>query len=85
MPAWVNEGYREYEKRLPSDFQIEMVELPLGHRGKSSDIARAKKQEGDQMLAAIPKGDRVIALRQKLVDGTIGCSGRRLAYGWPEY
>ena len=62
MPSWVNEGYREYEKRLPNDFQLEMIELPLGHRGKSSDIAKAKKQEGDQMLAAIPKGDRVIAL-----------------------
>ena len=72
MPSWVNEGYREYEKRLPNDFQLEMIELPLGHRGKSSDIAKAKKQEGDQMLAAIPKGDRVIALevlRQKLVNG----------------
>ena len=62
MPSWVNEGYREYEKRLPNDFQLEMIELPLGHRGKSSDVAKAKKKEGDQMLAAIPKGDRVIAL-----------------------
>ena len=62
MPSWVNEGYREYEKRLPNDFQLEMIELPLGHRGKSSDVAKAKKQEGDQMLAAIPKWDRVIAL-----------------------
>ena len=57
-----NDGYREYTKRLPNDFQIEMIELPLGHRGKSADIAKAKKQEGDQMLAAIPKGDKVIAL-----------------------
>jgi len=62
MPAWVNEGYSEYIRRLPSDFGIELVELPLGHRGKGADLARAKKQEGDQMLAAIPAGDRVIAL-----------------------
>lgn len=62
MPGWVTEGYNEYVKRLPSDFQLELVELPLGHRGKSSDPKRAIQQEGDQMLAAIPKGDRVIAL-----------------------
>ncbi|WP_027858878.1 23S rRNA (pseudouridine(1915)-N(3))-methyltransferase RlmH [Marinobacterium jannaschii] len=62
MPGWVTDGYNEYARRLPSDFQLELIELPLGHRGKSSDPARAKKQEGDQMLAAIPKGDKVIAL-----------------------
>lgn len=62
MPGWVSEGYAEYAKRLPADFQLELVELPLGHRGKGADAARAKRQEGDQMLAAIPRGDRVIAL-----------------------
>lgn len=62
MPRWVTDGYNEYAKRLPSELQLELVELSLGHRGKNSDMARAKKLEGDQMLAAIPKGDRVIAL-----------------------
>jgi len=62
MPRWVTEGYDEYAKRLPQDLSLELVELPLGHRGKGADLARAKRQEGDQMLAAIPKGDRVVAL-----------------------
>ena len=62
MPGWVTQGYDEYAKRLPSDLALELVELPLGHRGKGADLARAKRQEGDQMLAAIPKGDRVVAL-----------------------
>ena len=62
MPKWVNEGYQEYAKRLPNDMQLELVELPLGHRGKNADTARAIKAEGDSMLAAIPKGDKVIAL-----------------------
>ncbi|MGB0466094.1 MAG: 23S rRNA (pseudouridine(1915)-N(3))-methyltransferase RlmH [Pontibacterium sp.] len=62
MPRWVTDGYQEYAKRLPQELQLELVELSLGHRGKNSDPARAKKMEGDQMLAAIPKGDRVIAL-----------------------
>lgn len=62
MPAWVTEGYQEYCKRLPIDFQLELVELPLGHRGKGTNKERAIRAEGDVMLAAIPKGDKVIAL-----------------------
>ncbi|WP_020682882.1 23S rRNA (pseudouridine(1915)-N(3))-methyltransferase RlmH [Marinobacterium rhizophilum] len=62
MPGWVTQGYDEYAKRLPADLTLELVELPLGHRGKGADLARAKRQEGDQMLAAIPKGDLVVAL-----------------------
>lgn len=66
MPGWVTQGYEEYAKRLPSDFRLELVELALGHRGKGADLARAIRSEGDAMLAAIPKGDLVIALT---VDG----------------
>lgn len=65
MPAWVEEGYNEYARRLPPDFQLELVELTPGHRGKNADIARAIRSEGDAMLAAIGKGDRVVALDVK--------------------
>ncbi len=66
MPGWVSTGFEEYAKRLPADFRLELVELALGHRGKGADLARAIRAEGDAMLEAIPKGDRVIALT---VDG----------------
>ncbi|RVU31389.1 MULTISPECIES: 23S rRNA (pseudouridine(1915)-N(3))-methyltransferase RlmH [Neptunomonas] len=62
MPKWVEQGYQEYSKRLPRDLTLELVELPLGHRGKSSDKAKAIRQEGDAMLAAIGKNERVVAL-----------------------
>jgi 23S rRNA (pseudouridine1915-N3)-methyltransferase len=62
MPGWVTQGYDDYARRLPADLALELVELPLGHRGKGADLARARRQEGDQMLAAIPKGDLVVAL-----------------------
>ncbi len=62
MPSWVEEGYRDYAKRLPRDFSVEMVELSLGPRGKNASTAKAIAKEGEQMLAAIPKGDKVIAL-----------------------
>lgn len=62
MPGWVETGFNEYAKRLPADMVLELRELALGHRGKGADIKRAMASEGDAMLAAIPKGDRVIAL-----------------------
>lgn len=65
MPTWVDVGYREYCKRLPSDFQIELIELAPGYRGKGSDISRAMRSEGDAMLAAIGKNEQVVALDVK--------------------
>lgn len=62
MPDWVEQGYADYARRLPRDCAVEMVELPLAIRSKNSDIARAMEKEGEAMLAAIGKGDTVIAL-----------------------
>src|SRR5690606_26941421 len=62
MPDWVTQGYADYAKRLPRDVVVELVELPLAARSKNSDIARAMEKEGEAMLAAVGKGDRIIAL-----------------------
>ena len=65
MPAWVEAGYAEYAKRLPREFQLQMVELSLGPRGKSSSVARAVARESEQMLASVSPGDLVVALDVK--------------------
>lgn len=65
MPKWVETGSEEYTKRLGPDLRIEWVELPLGKRGKGADVARAIQAESDAMLAAIGKGDGVVALDVK--------------------
>lgn len=65
MPAWVEQGYTEYAKRMPRDCVVELVELPLAQRGKNTDIARAMEKEGEEILAAIGKGEQVIALDVK--------------------
>ncbi len=65
MPAWVEQGVAEYQKRLPPEIKLEIREIALGKRGKGADIKRAIKLEGEQMLAAIGERDRVIALDVK--------------------
>ena len=62
MPLWVDTGYQEYAKRLPREMAVEMVELPLGPRGKNASTDKAIAKEGEAMLAAIGANDRVIAL-----------------------
>ena len=61
-PAWVAQGYADYARRLAAGTQLRLVEIPLAKRGRHADLARLREQEGERMLAAIPKGSRVIAL-----------------------
>ena len=62
MPDWVEQGYAEYARRLPADCSLQLVEIPAGKRGKGADIARITQQEGEKMLAAVPKGARIVTL-----------------------
>jgi 23S rRNA (pseudouridine1915-N3)-methyltransferase len=62
MPSWVVEGYREYTRRLPRECSVQLTEIPLGKRLKSQTAEQAKQQEGQAMLAALPKDSLVIAL-----------------------
>lgn len=62
MPKWVEEGYKEYERRFPRDYSLELVEITAGKRGKNADIKRILQQEGERTLAAIPKGNRIVTL-----------------------
>lgn len=65
MPDWVNKAYYEYSKRLNADCQLKLIEIAPGKRGKNADLARIKLQEGEKLLAAIPKGSLVVALEVK--------------------
>jgi 23S rRNA (pseudouridine1915-N3)-methyltransferase len=62
MPGWVAEGFAEYRKRLSHDLPLELVELKPGARGKGRDDARAMHEEGQAILAALPRDIHVIAL-----------------------
>jgi 23S rRNA (pseudouridine1915-N3)-methyltransferase len=62
MPAWVADGFAEYRKRLSRDLPLDLVEVPLGARGKGRDPARAIADEGAAVLAALPRDAHVVAL-----------------------
>ena len=62
MPAWVEQGFGEYAKRLPKECDLRLVEIDPVPRTKSGDRVRAISLEGERLLQAVPKGARVIAL-----------------------
>lgn len=62
MPGWVTSGFQEYQRRFPRDCAFELIEISPGKRGKNADIARILEQEGERMLAAVPKSNRVVTL-----------------------
>jgi 23S rRNA (pseudouridine1915-N3)-methyltransferase len=62
MPAWVNAGYADYAGRLRGDYRLELVEIPLGQRGRG-DVRRAVATEGARMLAAAGERSCLVALQ----------------------
>lgn len=62
MPDWVEQGCQEYRKRLQNAFSLKQVELPLAQRSKNSTSAKAIEEESRALLAAVPAGDRIVAL-----------------------
>ncbi len=61
-PSWVSEGFAEYRKRLSHWLPLELVEVEPGLRGRGRDAARATTDAGARVLAAVPRGSRVVAL-----------------------
>jgi 23S rRNA (pseudouridine1915-N3)-methyltransferase len=62
MPSWVNEGFADYATRLPRECRLELTEIPLSRFRRSGDVARAVRDEGERMLAALSGPDHVVAL-----------------------
>lgn len=62
MPAWVQDGVQEYLKRFPREISVEIIDIPLGNRSKSSSPQIAIQQESKAILAQLEDKDFVIAL-----------------------
>jgi 23S rRNA (pseudouridine1915-N3)-methyltransferase len=62
LPEWVNEGFREYQKRLRTPLVLELHEIALAPRRAGETPDRAIQREGADMLAALGKDDYVVAL-----------------------
>ena len=65
MPAWIQEGFHEYVRRMPPEIRVEMVELKPEERGAGKNAEKAKEAEGERIIAAVPAGATLLALDEK--------------------
>lgn len=65
LPEWINIGYTEYAKRLPPECSLELIELPAIKRAKNYPVAQIKEEEGERLLAAVPKNCYLLALDER--------------------
>jgi 23S rRNA (pseudouridine1915-N3)-methyltransferase len=65
LPAWQQEGYETYARRLGAGLAMHLTEIPTARRRRSTPVAAPVRQEGERMLAAVPPGARVVALDER--------------------
>jgi 23S rRNA (pseudouridine1915-N3)-methyltransferase len=64
QPSWVEDGFREYARRLRGTCTLELKQLRLARRTAGASVERALADEGTRMLSAVPSGAQVVALTE---------------------
>ncbi len=65
MPAWIEDGFSEYAKRMPPECRIQLKEIKPVERSGSRSAETVMAQERVKIEAAIPKGSRIVALDER--------------------
>ena len=59
MPGWIEQGWQEYARRMPSHLKLNLIELDTPQAGSPAEISVA---EADRLLKRVPQPGRIIAL-----------------------
>lgn len=70
MPAWIENGFGEYAKRMPPECRIQLKEIKPVERSGSKTADTVMALERAKIEAVIPKGARIIALDERGKDLT---------------
>jgi 23S rRNA (pseudouridine1915-N3)-methyltransferase len=66
MPAWVNEAFEEYAKRLPREMPLQLKELkPAPRSNATGDTPRWLQTEAERITAALPQGALRVVLDER--------------------
>ena len=61
-PKWVTEGYDEYKKRLSKSIPLELIELPIAKRTKTSNPDLWMKQEAKTIISKLNSNEYLVIL-----------------------
>lgn len=70
MPAWIEDAFGEYAKRMPPECRIHLKEIKPVERSGSKTAETVMSLERAKIESAIPKGSRIIALDERGKDVT---------------
>jgi len=62
MPAWIESGYSEYEKRLKQNVKLQLIEIPVAKRTKTSSLKTLMQNEAKAIKLKISKSDHIVIL-----------------------
>ena len=62
QPGWVDAAFDEYARRLPGQWQFRAETIATAQRGKKHTTEKARKVEGQKLVARLKPGDFVVAL-----------------------
>lgn len=80
MPDWVQSGYIEYQKRLKPQIDLQLKELALIKRSKTSDNQKILQQEHSQIISQLKPNSHNIALDSRGKQYTSEQLANQLAY-----
>ncbi len=79
MPAWVDDGFAEYAKRMPREAPLELVAVKAEPRNSGKPVAALMAAEAERLRAALPGQCRRVVLDEHGEDITTDKLARRLA------
>ncbi|MCP1727694.1 23S rRNA (pseudouridine1915-N3)-methyltransferase [Natronospira proteinivora] len=62
LPAWINDGFSEYARRLPHECRLTLQEIQPAKRNSGRTADRLKAEEGERILKALGNDEALIAL-----------------------
>lgn len=70
MPGWVDEAWKDYARRMPSDCPLELREIKPEPRTSGKSVAQLMAAEARRIDAALPSGCHRVALDERGKDLT---------------
>lgn len=65
MPKWINEGFTQYQKRMPKEMSIVLHELAVATRNKNYNVGKLQAEEWKKQSQKLPQQGIIIALDEK--------------------
>ena len=76
-PEWINQGVREYTKRLSGDVKVNLIEVTAAKRRKTGSIDTVLQKEARNIMDAIPRGSPYFAMDEHGTQlSTVNLAGR---------